>query len=394
MKHAMKTPEAETRRAVARLPCVCLLVAAAGCQADRPETSAGVETPVELRLDTVAIVHSDHRLFNVRQVRRRSDGGFVVMMGSLSVLLLDAAGDSVAAFGRLGDGPGEFQSMADMDTRGDSILILDGLARRVQLFHWDSLIATWSIREMATVTPQQVAFSPDGTPVVSAETRPSWESVGVMRVTRPTIEFRRVDEPGRVLDTPVEIPGTETMRGRIARGSFLAIPAFAATAVYDLTRNGVIAADARDGRVVSFSWDGEAGHALRPASPPTLVPEPELDAFWQGVRTVARRRPDPEEYLAQAGATLEVWGGSVPRPFYSAIISDGSEALIQHYSPRATSHAAEWSLLDGRGETLGTFSLTRAVRLVSLQNREVVGVGLDPMDVEHLIILRIRGALE
>ena len=371
--------------------CLCLLVAAAGCQPERPEPDAEARTPVELHLDTVAIVHRDY-LFNVRSVRRVSDGRLVVMIaGSLSVLLLDSAGDSVGAFGRIGQGPGEFQSMTDLDTKGDSILILDALARRVQLFHWNSLVATWSIREMAAVTPQQVAFTPDGAPIVSAERRPPYESVGIMRVARSTIEFRRVDEPGRVIETPVEVPGTETFQGRNARGVFAALPAFAATAVYDLTRNGVIAADARDGRVVSFSWDGEAGRELRPASPPILVPEPELDAFWDAVRTRARRRPDSEEYEAMAGALLEVWGGSVPRPFYSAIISDGSEALIQHYSPQATSEVVEWSLLGSHGETLGTFSLTRAVRLVSLQDREVVGVGLDPMDVEHLIILRIRG---
>ena len=379
--------------------CICFLVALAGCARERPEPEAGVETPAELYLDTVTVIYGD-QLFNIRNVKRGPDGGFVVMNeGSLSVLLFDASGDSVGAFGRRGDGPGEFQSLTDLDTSGDSILILDALARRVSLFRRETLVTTWSIREMATVTPEQVVFASDGPPIVSADRHPSRASVEsrgsveAMGLMRSAIEFRRVDEPGRVLETPIDIPGTEVFFGRNMRGMpFVALPAFGAAATYDLTQTGVLGTDARDGRIVSFSWGGESGRTLRQASPPIPVTDFELDRFWDAVQTRARRHPNPEEYEATTEALLQVWDGLPQRPFYSAVISDGSETLIQHYSPRTMSDLVEWSLLGETGETLGTFSLDRAVRLLSLHAREILGVGRDAMDVEHVIVFRIRAA--
>ena len=90
--------------------------------------------------------------------------------GSVDVLLLDASGNQVGTVGRLGEGPGEFLGVLDMDTRGDSILVLDGLRRRVNLFHRDSFVAMWSLRG-TTGTPQQVGFSSGGTPVATVARR-------------------------------------------------------------------------------------------------------------------------------------------------------------------------------------------------------------------------------
>ena len=113
-----------------------------------------------------------------------------------------------------------------------------------------------------------------------------------------------------------------------------------------------------------------------------------MDALWERVEARVRRDSD-EEYMSYARQSVEVWDGTVPRPFYSAVISDGSETLIGHYAHRSAD-AEEWSLLDRNGKTVGAFMLDEGIRLCSLQDREVLGVGRDSMDVEHLLVLRIR----
>lgn len=364
------------------------LIATVGCQAGDRESATPPEAPPTLTLDTVAVIHSD-LLHYVRNVRRGPDGNLVVMsMFPASVQLLNAAGDLVGTVGRLGEGPGEFRGLLDMDTKGDSILLLDGLASRVLLFHRQSPVATWSLRNLPGI-PQQVAFAADGAPVVSVQTRPRPSRENAMRVLRDTVEFHRVDDPGKALETPVTVPGGERFvtwdaSGRPRVGG----PAFAAWEVYDLTLGGVVAADARDGRVMSFDWGGREARTLRPASPPIPASEEEMDRFWERVEARARRDPE-EDRMKSARQSVDVWGGPVPRPFYSAVISDGSETLVGHYA-HWSADIVEWSLLDRHGRTIGTFTLDPGKELITLQDREILGVGHDSLDVEHLLVLRIR----
>ena len=109
------------------------------------------------------------------------------------------------------------------------------------------------------------------------------------------------------------------------------MPAFAAHVQYDLVPTGVVAADARDGRVLSLDWDGQRARTLRPASPPTPVSTVDMDRLWERVEARVRRNPG-EDDMSYARQSVEVWDGPVPHPFYSAVISDGSETLIGHYA--------------------------------------------------------------
>ena len=369
---------------------LCLLVATAACEVENAEADAPPETPAQLVLDTVDVFHSD--LFHRVEGARRLRGGDLAVMnaGSLNLLLLDSLGDLKGTIGRFGEGPGEFQGMLDMDARGDSIVVLDGLMRRVHLFHRDAFVTVWSLRGI-TGTPEQVAFSSGGAPVAAFGTESQASQGNVMQVLRQTVELYRVDDPGTALETPVEILGDEFFWGRGSGGAtFLGMPAFNVWSIYDLTRTGVIVADGRDGRLVSFPWGGQVARTLRSASPPTPVTQAEMDRLWERAETVARRRPDMD-YMSFVRQAVEVWGGSVPRPFYESVVSDGSETLIRHFAP-GSADIVDWSLLGDDGETLGTFNLDRDTDLLSLQDREVLAVGRDSLDVEHLIVFRIREA--
>ena len=370
------------------LATLSVLITAVGCEPGGRQPEAPAEPPARLALDTVAVVHSD-LLYFVQRVKRGPDGLLVVMqIGPAEVLLLNEAGELMGTVGRLGEGPGEFRGLLDLDTKGDSILLLDGLARRVLLFHRESPVTAWSLRDLPEI-PQQIAFGAGGAPVVSVTRGPGTGSQNVMQILRDTIEFYRVDDPETPLETPVKVPGGELFVPRNPSGDFqVGMPAFAAHEQYDLVPTGVVAADARDGRVMSFDWDGQTARTLQPASPPSPATEAEMDALWERVEASVRRNPD-EDYESYARQSVEVWDGRVPRPFYAEVISDGSESLVGHYVHRSAD-ILEWSLLGRNGETVGALTLEAGIRLFSLQDREVLGVGRDSMDVEHLLVLRIR----
>ncbi len=373
---------------VSLLATLSVLITAAGCDPGGRQTEAPAEPPARLALDTVAVVHSD-LLYYVDEVKRGPDGLLVVMQrGPAEVLLLNEAGDLMGTVGRVGEGPGEFRGLLDLDTKGDSILLLDGLSRRVLLFHRESPVTTWSLRTLDE-TPGQIAFGAGGAPVVSVARDSGTGLRNVMQVLRDTIEFYRVDDPETPLETPVKIPGGESfVLGNPTAEIQVGMPAFAAHEQYDLVPAGVVAADARDGRVVSLDWDGQTARTLRPPSPPSPVSEAEMDALWERVEASVRRDPG-EDYMSYARQSVDVWDGMVPRPFYAEVISDGSETLVGHYVHRSAD-IVDWSLLDRNGKTVGAFTLEAGVRLFSLQDRELLGVGRDSMDVEHLVVLRIR----
>ena len=369
------------------LATLCVLITAVACDpGDRPSGTL-VEPPARLTLDTVGVVHND-LLFLVQDVKRGPDGLFVVLkLGPTEVLLLNEAGELVGTVGRPGEGPGEFQGLLALDTKGDSILLLDGLAPRVLLFDRESPVTSWSLRTLPEI-PQQIAFGAGGAPVVSVSRDPRTGGGSVMQVLRDTIEFYRVDDPGTPLEISVKVPGSERFVPRNpSGGTGVGMPAFAARAQYDLVPRGVVAADARGGRVVSLNWEGQSARTLRPASPPTPVSEADMDRLWERVEARVRRDAD-EDYRSYARQSVEVWEGTVMQPFYSAVISDGSETLIGHYAHRSAD-IVEWSLLDRNGKTVGAFTLDEGIRLFSLQDREVLAVGRDSMDVEHLLVLRI-----
>ena len=222
------------------LATLCVLTTAAGCEPGGRQPAAPAEPPARLTLDTVVVVHSD-LLYFVQDVKRGPDGLFVVMkLEPTEVLLLNEAGDLVGTVGRPGEGPGEFQGLLDMDTKGDSILLLDGAMRRVLLFHRESPVATWSLRDLPE-TPLKIAFGAGGAPVVSVARDSGTGLRNVMQILRDTIEFYRVDDPGTPLETPIKVPGGESFVLRSPSGDIRdGMPAFAAHAQYDLVPTGVI----------------------------------------------------------------------------------------------------------------------------------------------------------
>ena len=75
--------------------------------------------------------------FRVVGMFPRADGSFLVVNGATNELrYFDAQGKFVSRAGRKGGGPGEYQSLQSasiVSLRGDSLAILDGMARRISI---------------------------------------------------------------------------------------------------------------------------------------------------------------------------------------------------------------------------------------------------------------------
>lgn len=81
--------------------------------------------------------------YGIRDLVLRPDGGMAVAnAGNREVCFFDAAGRFVRRVGREGSGPGEYQGLASMQSfRDDSIVVFDGLLRRVSILAPDGSFA-------------------------------------------------------------------------------------------------------------------------------------------------------------------------------------------------------------------------------------------------------------
>jgi hypothetical protein len=93
---------------------------------------------------------------------RRLSSGNVVLTDATRLLFFDASGKRIKAFGRAGDGPGEFRQVQDVcETHGDTVLVVDGRRPLTRLTRAGELLGTVPVPE-GQYAEESVCFS-DGT---------------------------------------------------------------------------------------------------------------------------------------------------------------------------------------------------------------------------------------
>jgi hypothetical protein len=113
----------------------------------------------------------------------RLPGGNIVVLDRTRVLFFDASGKRIKAFGRQGDGPGEFQSASDVcTTRGDTVLVAQGRRPITKLTKSGELVAMVPLPE-GTLAEGPFCFN-DGTFVIMNRVRSGANEPAVYRFSR------------------------------------------------------------------------------------------------------------------------------------------------------------------------------------------------------------------
>jgi len=348
----------------------------------------------EFALDTIQVIE-DEVIWRVSRVRLGEDGRVFAVVAPGEVLVFGADGTLEHSIGGRGQGPGEFATTPrDLMIAGDSVYVLDSLIRRVSLFVGSEFEESWSFRELPG-NAERLQPRDDGTITLALMEGSSVQGSppGPHFYRRPVRVF---EAEGSGLDTWTklfEFPGVESkvqfLEGGMTRHSS---PAFRTTTHYDLTEAGLIAADQRSGRVWTRAWNGTE-HTLLDPPEPVYVSSEELALWETRLRDqLARLRElgqDAELAEISAYESLDRWEGQIPRPVYSALVTDGRRIALETYDMR-DDVPRDWVVLDLDGSTVGTWTLPANVTLRAMRWPVLAAVATDAMDVETILLLRVR----
>lgn len=318
-----------------------------------------------------------HEFYRVSAVRRLSDGR-VAVSGGQDLRLYSAAGEFLGAFGREGEGPGEFRRIRGLERiAGDTLILLD-FDNRVTVVAPDLTLARTFTLPLFT----DAIYDLDGGTLLvelGYGSMTTYEGSGGLR--REHWSLWRFDLHGARIDSVGESPGFEELM-IVREGSLLsALPFFARVGQVATHRGTILRGSADAMEVEELAATGELLRILRiPDYPLELTPD-EMAATraWLG--------ENPGSVTMQM---FEAMSGL--RPAYADVMVDPAGAiwLERHRARHELESPQSWLVLDAYGTWLGQLAMPPRFSLHEIQEDALLGVWRDALDVEHPQILGLR----
>lgn len=312
------------------------------------------------------------QLVRVAGAARRSDGRIVVADGGGPALLLfDADGTPVGAFGRSGGGPGEFLTpMLVGLLPGDSALVHDQRQGRFTVVTPEMTLGRMFTGEQGAF-PE--AMLPDGLLAVRVRGAGFVDTPtsGVYDGASPLLFMGR---EGALLDTLGTFPRRATYM-RIAESSInlLRMP-FGTETSYATTRDRLHLGTGASFEILSFDRAGDLARILRADVPGRPVTDADLARYTEAA---VARAPEP----ARAGIRTMYREVPVPEhmPAHGALMTDAAGNLwVQRY--RFADEPSTWAVFDPDSAPLGTIATPDGVTLLEIGEDYILGGGADELD--------------
>lgn len=308
---------------------------------------------------------------------RLSDGRIVVANDAVELRFYDADGRHLATVGRRGQGPGEYQFLAQIWRAPlDSLRVTDARASRVDMRGPDGRL-TRSFSIPRSLVP---AWLPDGSALLWYRTRPDLSAVGLQR---NDVLFRRMHRDGQAADTVAVLPGgwTDVLPGARWRGVRLA-----GTPVVSSGTGGAVFIDGDQLAVHWFSTDGRLVTISRVIAPRQRVTNAEVRADARAIASeVARARrlgmgvegaPSPPryaEYLPQASDVR---------------LDEDGRAWVRRWT--ASDGMVEWIVFAPRGSPIARVSLPTNLTPNDVGRDYLLGIEADDDGVQSVVLYHIR----
>lgn len=416
MRRCQREARVRAGRALAGIGLVAGLACQSGGEAVLPQTvdSAGIRITtigaapadvVEWRLVvqpelvvTGAEAGDSAAFAQVGTVRWLESGRFVVgdvMANRLYVF--DSAGQFLRAFGREGNGPGEFRQLGSMTAlAADSVATYDPSLLRLSVWHPDTgfvrsthlrgeespeswLVDAWPWRDSASVA-LQMSLAPQDAAAGGGQRR--WQ-------TRARLTLR--DAAGEVVKTSPLFDGTYTVlhAGGDAHAPF-SHRGFVAVAS-DRVYYGSGASYAISYIDTSFDQAGELRWPGQREALTTAEVEQVMERVYAGLPAgypMDRRRARVEPGFAPA--TLPRNRPAIGRVL---VASDGrlwvERFVATHPSSPLPAASDEWTVLEADGRPVARLRIPPGVRLEDVRGSKVAVVGRDSVDVQHVGVYQL-----
>lgn len=327
----------------------------------------------------------EYRLYRVADARiLRDTSVLVVNAGSQQVRHFDAAGRFLSAFGRAGEGPGEFRSPWRISPFGeDTVAVWDRRLLRIAIFTLSGTFVRQIALEGAGAHPTLVAAFPDGSFLMRNYRYDLPKSgFGTSRFT-----LTRYSSTGA---SPDSLGAYFLGRYGIVRfGNIVTIrpPVFGA-------QGEVAASDARfwvgSGKAYEIARYDLAGRLLdivRWHGPSREIASADVDAYWTralaGLTGTARQRV---EQMREATPVSDRF------PAYAALqVADQGRLWVQAYRRPRASEVDTWWVFGVDGELMATAAIPSTLHVTDIDGQLVLGIERDSLDVEHVRIYQLQG---
>ncbi len=359
-----------------------LALAGAGCR------EAAVSTTPEWRLSeqpTVTLgagATAEHEFHRIAGAVRLPNGEIAVANeGTREVRYFRTDGTYLRAFGRQGEGPGEFQSMARLIRFGDTLAIHDSRTRRLTVFRGDSLLDTRMVRSSNAIRSFSIyGRLPDGRWVAVTGVSPQFSA----QPYRDSIGVGIVPASG---DGAVQWLGWFPGVRIVSLGQQVTGPAGFYTWVHTAIAGGqAVVLDGDQERLRRFSPDGieTPGGAIAIQGQPL---SPEI------IEQAKRREIDPRSDTVVQRQWLEVKYGTEVigdrLPALRAMMAD-SEGRIWLEGYRADeSRPGRYFVYSLEAKPVATVAVPGGFRATDIGADYVLGVVTDADGIERVVMYRL-----
>jgi hypothetical protein len=369
---------------------------AAGLAVSQPAAAQSIRTLTstrDLRIDA-----AEHDLTPITWLAVSAAGGIVINQPQDGpIRFFDAAGKALGAFGRKGQGPGEFQSSSRAGWVGDTLWVLDFQTRRFTLVSPDRTLAR-TVPWLATlrgdlpphVTAQRVtssfpqAYLADGSQLLSLSVGDAGQSGLVPGYGAP---IARADADGNLIRLVAWRPEDGcTVSLTFTGGGFgsARVP-YCFGSITDVSPGGdrlvSVHAERRGRDMYRVSVMQATGDTLFSRSysyRSVAIPKSVGDSVLNQLSTRG-----PAEFRA-------AWRSMTIPPNYPPIsrVMLGRDATIwlEEYT---TSGDRLWLILDARGDAVGRIAVPRTVRLLAAARTAFWGTDTDEDDLQHVVRYRV-----
>lgn len=338
-----------------------------------------------------------YQLYEVSGGTRLSDGRIVISdNGSFQLRVFGPTGEFLSAFGREGEGPGEFKSVRLMGSLpGDTLVAMDGSLRRISLFHPEmGFVRQTTVEEDVGVTWVTNGMFGDGSIVFGGGM--SFGPGGDMPsdgLNRPDTPYRSASLSGALEVDFGTVPGSEYfMRTQGGGGEF-----FISASLIPFGRHpsGYARGDrfylgsADTYEIRGFDPTGRLMEIFRVLEGLPPVTSQDVDRLIQG------RVEDLEDPSEAPGVRSSIREMPTPEtmPAYQGFRVDSEGFLwVEAYLP-PWEGLRSWAVFDPNGVPRTRLALPESNRLLEVGRDYVLTVFRDELEVEYLRVYPlVRGS--
>jgi hypothetical protein len=320
----------------------------------------------------------EYQLYRVRSAVRQADGRIVIAnSGTNELRFYDGDGSYLFMRGGEGGGPGEFRSMGEIWSLGDSLFIYDFGQMRMTVYSTAGEFGrTFRVRE----APDGGFPYPEGVlePQILLVRRTPRDAELNAGFNRDTSLYLRYSLEGEPLDSLGWFPGDESYMGFREDFTYGTSAPFGLRA-YMLAAGDLLYYGSSDAYEIEVrASHGTLQRLIRRPIPKAPVTAEEVEEFH-------RDYDEREEGMAPIWRDLYSQM-TLPetKPAYGRLLVDAERNLwVAEYSDERDD-AGTWSVFDPEGRFLGTVETPTGGRVQQIGDDFVLGVWRDELDVEYV----------